>query len=133
MVSLQNSEISISSVLRDDRAAELVVHARGDEIDVLTDAIVAGEHATRRGEGVGAVLHEQMVVLDADRRVRGEAVFEADADGATPTGVVIGRGGQNVANRGEGTETIRGHGRTALEIEQDVVGGVTDLTGEQAE
>ena len=31
------------------------------------------------------------------------------------------------------TEAIRGHGRTALDVEQHVVGGIADLAGEQAE
>src|SRR6266436_3584169 len=57
------------SVLRDDRAAELVVHADGDEIDVLTDAIGTEERASRRGEAVGAILHEQVIVLDRGRPV----------------------------------------------------------------
>ena len=54
------------SVLRDDRAAELVVQAGGDEVDVLTDAVGAEGEAARRGEVVGTVLHEQVIVLDAN-------------------------------------------------------------------
>src|SRR5947207_11286892 len=81
---------SVRSVLRDDRAAELVVQAGGDEIDVLTDAVGAEGEAARRGEGVGTVLHEQVIVLDANRPVRGEGVFEAGADRAAPAGVVAG-------------------------------------------
>src|SRR5260370_1792344 len=120
------------SVLRDDRAAELVVHADGDEIDVLTDAIGTEERASRRGEAVGALRHEQVIVLDRGRPVRGEAVFEADADHATPAGVVAG-GGRESAASGVDAVTIRGHRSTTLEVEQDVVGGIADLTSEQAE
>src|SRR5215213_8142430 len=69
------------SVSRDGRAAELVVQASSDEIDVLTDAIGAEEAAARRSEGVGTVLHEQVIVLDANRPVRSKGVFEAGADG----------------------------------------------------
>ena len=57
---------SARSVLRDHRAAELVVQAGGDEIDVLTDAVGAEGEAARRGEVVGTVLHEQVIVLDAN-------------------------------------------------------------------
>src|SRR5882757_9004454 len=89
------------SVLRDHRATPAVVDADGDEIDVLTDAIGAEEEAARRGEGVGLVLHEQMIVFERSRPVRGEAVFEADADRATPAGVVASRGGESATRVGE--------------------------------
>src|SRR3954462_5924472 len=72
--------VLVSSVLGEDRAAELVVQASGDEIDVLADAIAADHAAERAGEVVGLVLHEQVIVFDADRPVRSEAVFETDAD-----------------------------------------------------
>ena len=70
----ENRERSVS---RDARAAELVVQAGGDEIDVLTDAVGAEGEAARCGEVIGTVLHEQVIVLDANRPVRGEGVFEA--------------------------------------------------------
>jgi hypothetical protein len=57
---------SARSVPRHGRAAELVVQAGGDEIDVLTDAVGAEGGAARRGEVVGTVLHEQVIVLDAN-------------------------------------------------------------------
>src|SRR5438552_3694724 len=123
---------SARSVLRDDRAAELVVRARGDEIDVLTDAVGADEAATRRGESVGTILHEQVIELDANRPVRGESVFEASADRATPAGVVAGDASERASN-GVDAVAIRGHRSTALDVEQDVVDGIADLTGEQAE
>src|SRR6185369_10116232 len=88
--------VDARSVLRDDRAAELVVDAGGDEIDVRPDAIGAEEGASRRDEGVGTVLHEQVIVFDADRPVRSEGVFEADADRAAPAGVVTGDGGEHI-------------------------------------
>src|SRR5438552_7306030 len=80
---------SRSSVFRDDRATPAIVDADGDEIDVLTDADVIEHRAGYTGdavveEGVGAVPHEQMIVFDRGRPVRGEAVFEADADRAAP-------------------------------------------------
>src|SRR6202022_2525885 len=75
---------------------------------------------------------EQVIVFECGRPVRGEAVFEADADHATPAGVVTG-GGRESATSGVDAVTIRGHCSTALEVEQDVVGGIADLTSEQAE
>src|SRR6187549_889250 len=73
------------SVLRDDRATPTVVDTGGNQIDVLTDAIGGERRAGRAeqtvvGEGVGLVLHEHVIVVDAERPVRGEAVFQADAD-----------------------------------------------------
>src|SRR5436190_941315 len=71
---------SRSSVFCDDRAAPAIVDADGDEIDVLADAIVAEhravhtEHAVVE-EGDGTILHEQMIVFDPGRPVRGEGVF----------------------------------------------------------
>src|SRR5947207_1400168 len=124
---------SVRSVRRDDRAAELVVQAGGDEIDVLTDAVGAEGEAARRGEGVGTVLHEQVIVLDANRPVRGEGVFEAGADRAAPAGVVAGDASERAGCYAVDAVAVRGHGSTALDVEQDVVDGVTDLAGEQAE
>ena len=86
------------SILRDDRAAEPVVQAGGDEIDVLTDAIGAEGSAGRRGEVIGTVLHEQVIVLDANRPVRGEGVFEASADRAAPAGVIAGDASERAAD-----------------------------------
>src|SRR5690349_10540068 len=74
-----------------------------------------------------------MVVFDAGRPVGGEAEFEARADAGAPAGVIT--GGADYEARGNITdaETIRSNGRTTLDIEQNVVGGPADLTGEQAE
>ena len=94
---------------------------------------VPKKRAARRGEGIGAVLHEQVIVFDADRPVRSEAVFEADADHAAPAGVVAVTPASAPVKRVETAVAIRGHGSAALDVEQDVVGGITDLTGEQAE
>src|SRR5215216_1330424 len=102
------------SVLRNDRATPAVVDADGDEIDVLADAVGAEEDASRVDEGVGAVLHEQVVVFDAGRPVRGEAEFEARADHATPAGIVAGGSGQYVGAGHEGAVTIRSDGRATL-------------------
>jgi hypothetical protein len=107
------------SVLRDHRAAELVVHADRDEIDVLTDAVGARGHAGRRGEGKGTILHEQVIVFHRGRPVRSEAVLEADADGAAPAGVVAGAAsGCTGGDRVDAVAIVR-HSRTALDVEQD--------------
>jgi len=57
-----------------------VVDARRDEIDVLTNAIGLQKRTSRCREGVSLILHEQVVVFDADRPVRGETIFKADAN-----------------------------------------------------
>src|SRR6266702_8608552 len=80
------------SVLPDDRTTPVkaVVDARGEEIDVLTNAVSANKDSGRVREGESLILHEQVVVFDADRPVRGEAIFKADANGAAPAGVIPG-------------------------------------------
>src|SRR5262249_11258965 len=77
----------LRSVAGDDRTAELVVDAGGEEIDVLLDVVGAGRNASRRDERVILRAHEHVIVLDAGRPVRREAVLEADADHAAPTGL----------------------------------------------
>jgi hypothetical protein len=65
-------EMRGKSLTGDDRAAKAEVDARGDEIDVLTDAIGLEKPTRRCREVEGLILHEQVVVFDADRPVRGE-------------------------------------------------------------
>src|SRR5882757_1558526 len=120
------------SVTADDRAAKTVVDARGDEIDVLTDAIRLEKHTTRRGEGKGLILHEQVVVFDADRPVRGEAIFKAGANGAAPAGAIPGARCQDAGCGVDGREAAVGYRSAALHVEQGVVPGIADLAGEQA-
>src|SRR5688500_12046734 len=94
-----------SSILRDHRATPAIVDADGDEIDVLTDALVE-RHAGRADgsdsavahKGMGTILHEHVIVFDAGRPVRRETIFEAHTDHATPTGIVTGRGTHNVGD-----------------------------------
>src|SRR5687767_4455205 len=80
------------SVPRNSRAAELVVEASGDHVDVLANT-VGPDRGSRHGDRAGGnqadvtVPHEQMVVFDANRPVRCKAVFEADADRGAPAGV----------------------------------------------
>ena len=62
-------------------AAEAVVQADQSDIDILANAL-ALEEDPARGQVDRARVHEQMVVFDADRPVRVEAVLEADADRA---------------------------------------------------
>src|SRR5262249_5369424 len=86
----------------------------------------------RRGEGDVAVAKEDMIVLDANRPVRCEADFEADANRAAPAGAVRAvelDAGRNV----DAAELIADHGAAALHVEQDVAPGVADLTGDQTE
>ena len=57
------------------------LHLQDGPIDLV---IGAEGRAARCGEVIGTVLHEQVIVLDANRPVRGEGVFEADADNGAP-------------------------------------------------
>src|ERR1700682_4988125 len=121
------------SVLRDDRAAPAVVHANGGQIDVLTDAIGCREQEEPRSrESDVPGTHEQMVVFEGDRPIRSEAVFETCADRATPTGLP-GTVDKQACRNGEGPILVASNRGTALDVDQDVVPGIADLTREQAE
>src|SRR5207248_2782209 len=110
----------------------------GDEVDVLLDAVVGEEGAGRAksavvGEDVGAIAHEQVVVLDGGRPVRGEAELDAGADRATPAGGVADAGDNHVGAGEVAAEAVIGDRSTTLHVEQHVVEGVADLAGEEAE
>src|SRR3954447_4958532 len=115
------------SVTAEARAAELVVQANEAHVDVLADAIGANQACERDV----LVLQEDVVVLDANRPVRGETVLEAGTDRATPTGLIV-RGQQRPA-KGRDFILAAGDSRTALGVKEDVVPGVADLTGDQTE
>src|SRR5215475_2667219 len=78
------------SVLGNNRPAEPVIDAGGEEVDVLLDA-VARDAQPRRDESDGLPVHEQVVILEADRPIRREAVFDAGTDHPAPARVA-GRG-----------------------------------------
>src|SRR5665647_2577565 len=83
-----------------------------------------------KGDIAGA--HEHVIVFNSERPVRGEAVFEADADHATPAGfrgTVESDTGQII----DAGILVVSDGGTALHVQQHVVPSVTNLTGEQAE
>jgi len=69
-----HARFRIKSVAADRRSAELVVQARGEEIDVLLD-MVGDQEAGRRIDV--PVAHEEVIVFEAERRVRSEGVFDA--------------------------------------------------------
>jgi len=102
-------------------AAETQSTGSGDAGDTVVD------------EGIGLVLQENVVVLDAGRPVRSEAEFEPGADRAAPAGVVNGVRNLNAGSRREAVKTIGNHGGAALHVEQHVVPGVANLAGEQTE
>ena len=70
------------------RAAELVVEAGRDHIDILADPVAENgtdtSSYTAKERIVGAT-HEEVIVFDAERPVRSEEVLKTDADRATPT------------------------------------------------
>src|SRR5882724_3610997 len=78
------------SVPRDERSAEAVVDARGDHVDILTDALAVIEH---RAECLVidhcdvASAHEQIIVFERERPVSRERIFAACSDHATPAGL----------------------------------------------
>src|SRR3981189_3047571 len=134
-------EIRGKSVTGDDRAAKTEVDASGDEVHILADRGSAeyaadrydsGTQNTCRREVATMVTHEQVIVLDRNRPIRCESKFEARSDDATPA--CFTRRIEQRACGGPPAEVfVVGHGRAALHIPKDVVPGIADLAGEQAE
>src|SRR5579872_1622961 len=118
----------MNSVTRDDRAAELVVHASREEVDVFLD--VVGEEAGIRDDVV--IAHEQVIVLEAERPARSKGIFEADTDRGTPAGFV-GRIDPSADTCRNGGVLVVGYRGAALHVEQCAVPGIANLAGEQAE
>src|SRR4051812_22511876 len=125
---------SASSISRRNRGAvatepaETVVEANGEHIHVLGDPVVDKSHKARirNREVVVIVPHEQMVIFNTDRPVRGEAIFPAHTyrsaparrirrDQTEPSGVVI------------HPELIAGYSGTALDVEQRGIPRPTEL------
>src|SRR5712671_6681696 len=126
--------MQLISVLRDDRAAPAIVYADRNQIDVLPDAVFAGEAERRDGrrEVAGAVAHEQVIVCDGGRPVRREAIFHTDSNHAAPTGVIVAVE-RNASDRIVAPVPVVYDRCAALHVEQNVVDRVADLTGEKAE
>jgi len=78
------------SVPRDERSAEAVVDARGDHVDILTDALAVIEHRAECrviDHRDVAIAHEQMILFERERPVSRERIFAACSDHATPAGL----------------------------------------------
>src|SRR3954470_7135792 len=113
--------------------AKAVVHAYGDHVHVLADPIErTGNDRIDDGERIVCVAHKQVVVFDAGRPIRCEAVLPSDAHGATPAGRAC-RGEFKAGKRVEYAKTIARHRRAALHVEQGRVPRITDLAGEKAD
>src|SRR5882757_9389097 len=129
----------MASVSRDYRAAKTVFDANSDHTNVLTDRVGAEYAAGRdpsqnacRCEGDVAVTHEKVIVLDRNRPIRCESEFDARSDDTAPA--CLTRRIEHRASGGHRTsESVAGHGPAALHIPKDVVPGIADLAGEQAE
>src|SRR6266852_7945535 len=89
VLNLKLSAQRLRSVFRDHRATPAVVDARGDHIDVLTDAVDARINADRGKNGREADVtsaHEQMIVFDASRPVRRKSEFKTGSNCTAPAG-----------------------------------------------
>src|SRR5207253_5658063 len=114
------------SVLRDDRAAEAVVHPDRSHFHALTDIVASRDGNGRCRERNVAVAHEQMVVFNRNRPVRCKAEFNSRSYSATPTGIA--RLIIHDTGCGEvGAVFVVGDGSAALHIPENVVPGVADL------
>src|SRR3954447_17296233 len=78
------------------------------------------------------VTHEQVIVLDRNRPIRCESEFEARSDDPTPA-CFTRRIEQRACGGHRAPVFVIGHGGAALHIPKDVVPGIPDLAGEQAE
>src|SRR6266403_12937 len=128
------------SVLGDGGAAEGVVHADRDQIEVLTDAIddhrgAAGRRTrdnTERRQSDVSASREEMVVFDGDRPAGEKAIFKTGADRAAGPGVARGSGNQTRCGD-DIVVTGGGYREAALHVKQRIAPGITDLSGEKPE
>src|SRR5690348_14240779 len=112
--------------------AEAVIDPQGDHVHVLADPVERTCHdGIDDRERVVRVTHEQVIVFDAGRPIRREAVFKSGAYGAAPAGRTD-RCDADASKRREDIKAIARYGCAALQIQQRRVPGVTDLTGEKA-
>ena len=125
------------SVLRYNRTTPTVVHAHRDQIDVLTHVVGPHQSAcgpnerdnTGRVKSHGSIAHEQVIVFDAERPVRRKAKLKSGTDRSTPP--AFGRSGTYVpADGADSFVNIARYSGAALDVEQDVVPSITDLSGE---
>src|SRR3954449_10502113 len=119
---VERSRSGFCSVTAEARAAELVVQADEAHVDVLTDAVGRGHQR----EGDVLVLQEDVVVLDANRPVRGETVLEAGTDRATPTGLIV--RGQQCPFTDRAFFRSPNSSHTPISYTEDVFPGEADLT-----
>src|SRR5581483_9941756 len=110
---------SITRCHRSAVAAEAIVKSHRDHVHVLSDPVIEYGRKTRidHGEGVVRIAHEQMVVFNPHRPVRGETILPADAQCAAPTRAAC-RDQIDPSDIVEYVEAVASHGRTALDIEQ---------------
>src|ERR1700686_5407737 len=125
------------SVFRDNRTTPTVADTRRNQIDVLTDSVGTHQSAcgpnnrdsTGRGKPDGSVAHEHVIVFDAEGPIRRKAEFKSGADRSTPP--AFGRSSTYVtAESADRFVNIARYGAAALDVEEDVVPGITDLSGE---
>src|SRR6267142_5828434 len=130
---IETFQLRLRSVFRDHRATPAVVDARGDHIDVLTDAVDTRIYADRGKNGREADVtsaHEQMIVFDCSRPVRGESKFKTSSNCTAPAGF------SGAVKHHAGIQTlvlVVGDGGAALHIPKNVVPGIADLACEQAQ
>src|SRR5260370_29296141 len=130
----------LRSILGDGGAAEGVVHADRDQVEVLTDAIddhrgAAGRRTrdnTERRQSDVSASHEEMVVFDGDRPAGEKAIFKTGADRAAGPGVAGGSGDQTRCGD-DIVVTGRGYREAALHVKQRIAPSITDLSGEKPE
>src|SRR3981189_3059843 len=82
------------SVLRDNRAAERIVHADRSDVDILPDAVGGRRPRWKRWQEIqGHVLsaHEKVVVFERDPPLRCKAKLSSGTHSASPAGLGAGR------------------------------------------
>src|SRR6476646_1349765 len=84
-------ERSVSSRDRSPVTTKAIVEANGDHVHVLRDPVVhkGGKSRISDRERIIPVPHEQMVVFDAHRPIRGEAILVSNTNDTTPAGSAL--------------------------------------------
>src|SRR3954469_836553 len=128
--------MSVRSVPRDHRTAPAIVQADEAHVDVLPNPVAAEDPTRGRCEADRAIAKEDVVVLKAQRPVRGEAELQTGPDRSTPASLP--RRSQQRARAGRTCSSVdvvlvADDGGAALHVKQHVVPGVTALTGDEAE
>jgi hypothetical protein len=111
-------------------AAKFVVDAHSEQIDVSRQLLICKRYSCWTDVRDVFASHEEPVILERSRPVGSEAVFDAGSCCTAPTGLTH-RAQNSATHRSDILVAVAGHRSTTIDIEEDVVAGVTKLTREE--